>query len=197
VAYIYKITNTLNNKSYIGSTVKDINFRFNEHCRKTHVRNNNISKAIQLFGRENFTLELLDVVSSDSRFLMEHNYIIKENTLYPNGYNLTDLKKYGFKNGNKQKLMPSKKCLEAAWAANTGAKRTLETKQLQRFKKLGKPTPWVCKKVEATCKQTKLKYVFTSISSASVFFNIKRRSISNVLHGWNKSAGGFIFKAVI
>ena len=32
MAYIYKITNDINNKVYIGKTVKSIEKRWKEHC---------------------------------------------------------------------------------------------------------------------------------------------------------------------
>ena len=31
--FIYVITNTINNKQYVGKTTVDVKTRFNEHCR--------------------------------------------------------------------------------------------------------------------------------------------------------------------
>lgn len=49
---LYKITNILNNKVYIGVTNRDPQIRFEEHKRKSS--KSYISKAIQSDGVENF-----------------------------------------------------------------------------------------------------------------------------------------------
>lgn len=94
--YIYKITNTINNKIYIGQTV-DIKRRFNNH------KNNKksvISMAINKYGINNFTFEIIDkaetVKESDT---LEIKYINQFNTISPNGYNIAN----GGRGGNKFK----------------------------------------------------------------------------------------------
>lgn len=63
--YIYKITNKINGKIYIGRTKKDILVRFNEHCLAASnltIDVHNllvIQQAIRKYGKENFTLELV------------------------------------------------------------------------------------------------------------------------------------------
>lgn len=54
---IYKIQNKINNKIYIGQSVH-IERRFQEHCfpSKTSV----ISKAIQKYGKDNFTFDIIE-----------------------------------------------------------------------------------------------------------------------------------------
>ena len=39
MGYIYKITNILNNKSYIGLTIREPKIRFEEHKRKAFDKN--------------------------------------------------------------------------------------------------------------------------------------------------------------
>lgn len=94
--YIYKITNTINNKIYIGQTV-GIKRRFNNH------KNNKksvISMAINKYGINNFTFEIIDkaetVKESDT---LEIKYINQFNTISPNGYNIAN----GGRGGNKFK----------------------------------------------------------------------------------------------
>ena len=59
---IYKITNKINNKSYVGQSV-DIYKRWCEHCKAglgiDTPPGNKLYKAIQSEGLENFTFELL------------------------------------------------------------------------------------------------------------------------------------------
>lgn len=57
--YIYKITNLINNKIYIGQTTESINKRWIRHCQ----RNSNctyLGRAIQKYGKENFSIEEID-----------------------------------------------------------------------------------------------------------------------------------------
>lgn len=80
---IYKITNKLNGKSYIGQSI---------HCGKRldeHYKGNDqlIDQVIQLEGIENFTIEILKTVDKQDLCYWEDYYIIKYNTIFPNGYN--------------------------------------------------------------------------------------------------------------
>jgi len=57
---IYKITNTLNNKCYIGQT-DDVKRRFTEHKALGYGRENSILyRAIKKYGLENFTFEVIE-----------------------------------------------------------------------------------------------------------------------------------------
>lgn len=79
---IYKITNKLNGKSYIGQSI---------HCGKRideHFKGNLfIDQTIQLEGIENFTFEILKIASREELSYWEDYYIKEYNTIFPNGYN--------------------------------------------------------------------------------------------------------------
>lgn len=79
---IYKITNKLNGKSYIGQSI---------HCGKRldeHSKGNQfIDEIIQIEGIENFQFEILKEVERNELNYWEDYYIIEYNTLFPNGYN--------------------------------------------------------------------------------------------------------------
>jgi len=53
---IYKITNNVNGKVYIGQSW-DIKKRWNEH--KSHSHNNHFKKSLNKYGLENFTFEII------------------------------------------------------------------------------------------------------------------------------------------
>lgn len=79
---IYKITNTVNNKVYVGWTSRDPNARFNEHqTRKTAP----INFAIKKHGTENFVFEViyqsLDYEHSrqiETHFIQEFNSLVEQ-----------------------------------------------------------------------------------------------------------------------
>ena len=79
---IYKITNKINNKSYIGQSIH-CGKRLDEHC----CGNQFIDEVIQLEGIENFNFEILKQVEKHELNLWEDYYIDKFNTLFPKGYN--------------------------------------------------------------------------------------------------------------
>ena len=86
---IYKITNTVNGKSYIGQTIQD--------AVKTRIRyhfagrgNQLVKRAIEKYGQDAFTYEILyDGIIPDFLDILEIEAIAKFNTLSPHGYNLT------------------------------------------------------------------------------------------------------------
>ena len=86
---IYKITNTVNGKAYIGQTT-DPERRIKEHfypgSRRYHLQN-----AIAKYGKDVFTVEtLFENVPLDDLDRLEKQAIKEHNTLVPNGYNLRD-----------------------------------------------------------------------------------------------------------
>ena len=86
--YIYKITNKINGKSYIGQTIKDIKSRWENHCKKTS-NCSAIYNAIQKYGKDNFIVEEIGGANSQSELnYQEWLMIFRYDTLAPNGYNL-------------------------------------------------------------------------------------------------------------
>ena len=67
---IYKITNNINNKVYIGQTTRDLKIRWYQHCYKTKAKNicNRIYNAIQKHGKENFEIKLTLAFGGRRRF---------------------------------------------------------------------------------------------------------------------------------
>jgi group I intron endonuclease len=106
---IYKITNIINGKIYIGQTKQKPNHRWSNHKsisnnKKRH-KNMAITSAIGKYGKENFTFEVIDhAFSYDELNNLEEKYIEKLNTLCPNGYNvLKTVKKNPVDNLNQNK----------------------------------------------------------------------------------------------
>lgn len=86
--YIYKITNKINGKVYIGQTIKSIEERWKQHCSK-----NSLCKALQSalikYGMDNFSIECVEeCYSIDQLNIREIFWINFYNSFYE-GYNLT------------------------------------------------------------------------------------------------------------
>ena len=84
--YIYKITNKVNGKSYIGQTRYTIEFRWRQHIHKKD--NTYFHNAIKKYGVDNFIVEKLEECNIEDLNEKEIYYIAKYNT-FKDGYNLT------------------------------------------------------------------------------------------------------------
>lgn len=92
---IYLITNTINNRKYIGQVIKHRGYltRYQEHLNAAKYSNTKmLTNAINKYGKENFSLELIEDNIPESLIdEKEIFYINHYNTFYMNecGYNMT------------------------------------------------------------------------------------------------------------
>ena len=89
--YIYKITNKINGKCYIGQTKNHVNKRFQEHKRVSKNKNSSIYdyplyRAFRKYGIENFSFEEIEKCNLDDLDERE-NYWINYFDSLCNGYN--------------------------------------------------------------------------------------------------------------
>lgn len=83
---IYKIENLLNHKIYIGQSIH-IETRWAEHCRPS--AHSLIGQAIQKYGKENFSFQILEETSDLSKLNnLEAKYIADFDSVVPKGYNI-------------------------------------------------------------------------------------------------------------
>ena len=83
--YIYKITNTLNNKSYIGKRIRNNKKDILEY----YGSGSYIKNAIAKHGKEHFSKTIIAVCKDINELnVCEYFWINKLNTIAPNGYNL-------------------------------------------------------------------------------------------------------------
>ena len=88
---IYKITNLINNKVYIGLTTTPLNNRWCAHVRESRKSHLHLYSSMRKYGIDNFKIEQIDSVNSAKKLGELERYYIK---LYksddPNfGYNNT------------------------------------------------------------------------------------------------------------
>jgi group I intron endonuclease len=80
--FLYKITNTTNNKCYVGFTSTTIEKRYKEHirCSKYADKNQKLYNAIRKYGPENFIVE--QIYQGDDALQREDEFIKKYNAEY-------------------------------------------------------------------------------------------------------------------
>jgi len=105
MGYIYKITNLINNKIYVGQTSKTIEERYETHLKNAqkHI-NRYLYDAMNHYGYDNF--EIKEIEQCDNKDLDEREkyWIAYYDCITPNGYNMTA----GGGGGNTWKNNPNK-----------------------------------------------------------------------------------------
>lgn len=87
---IYKFTNQINNKIYIGLTTHPLNVRLNQHMYDArHGSHFPFHLALQKYGLENFTYEIIDTADTVEELRNKEMYWIKFYDSYSKGYNAT------------------------------------------------------------------------------------------------------------
>ena len=128
---IYKVTNLINNKCYIGQTKKTLSERMQNHIYKVNTCNLNLKfyNAIRKYGIENFNWEILEECDDINTLNNLEIFYIKKYDSFNNGYNsnegITDTSatkykrailkwKKSFKKSSKSSKMKEKKKLEVS-----------------------------------------------------------------------------------
>jgi len=161
IGYIYKITNTINGKIYIGQTVRSVTQRFKEHFHPSS-GSRYLARSIKKYGKESFILTILETVQYDDKHQLidklnelEIKYINENNSLCPNGYN-------GLAGGTNT--------IGRAWSGKMSPQSVLI--RAQKHKK------------SIICNET--KQIWPSIKECAESFNTKPECIHRVLRGIRK-----------
>lgn len=122
---IYKITNLINNKCYIGQTIKTAEQRWKEHQSHTfgshpNDQNKSLYKAIRKYGLENFTFEVLqDNIETFEKLDKAEIYWIDYYNSFIKGYNET------FGGQQYHKILPNKEIIEDYYKTKSARKTAL------------------------------------------------------------------------
>ena len=90
--FIYKITNKINNKVYIGQSIRPIEQRFKRHINDAcnDILNTHFARAIRKYGKDNFICEEIDRATNQDELNIKEQYWIRYYNSITDGYNETD-----------------------------------------------------------------------------------------------------------
>ena len=180
---IYKVTNLVNYKVYIGQTVQKLQKRWATHC-STKSGCLALHNAIQKYGKENFIIQQIDV--GDDRVHLnelEQYWIEIYNSVFPNGYNLTE--------GGDSPVFSETSRLKMS-KSQTGKVMSIECRQKMSAERFGKSLSYT-KKVYCV----ELDKIYDSIANAERDLGMKgHRNISACCKGTRKTAGGYHWRYI-
>lgn len=136
MGFVYKITNSINGKMYIGQTSRDIFVRWKEHIRDSSDKPSSVyfsllHRAIRKYGADAFEVECVEECD-DSVLDQREQYWIKKLKTRENGYNIT--------RGGQGKLKSDNAEILALWndglavkeiSAKTGISKQIVAKRLR------------------------------------------------------------------
>lgn len=190
---IYKITNLVNGKIYIGQTSKSIDIRLNQHT--AHKGCIYLHKAIKKYGKENFIIEeIYRVFKKEYLNEVEKLCINQYNSLVPNGYNIC----VGG-NAPMENRKHTKEAKQKISSSTLGIKKSKEhsiniskakLKNNPMFGRVGKKHH-LSKKI--ICSNGTIYY---SLHEAARELNLPVQNINKVLKKKRNTCGGYTFKYV-
>lgn len=214
MSYIYKITNKINNKVYIGKTsLSSIEQRFQEHIndsKKIRYEKRPLYDAFQKYGIENFSIEQIQDKLTDEQACQQEIYWIKYFNSYvgfnnSNGYNATlggdGQTKYNYKEISSKYLeLQNQETTARLFNCDVNTVRTACRENNIEIISSGEVTARQRrKKIERIDEKGRTK-TYNSISEAAYDFPNKatetaRKNISRALNN-NATAYGFIWKYI-
>lgn len=193
---IYKVTNLVNGKCYIGKTVYNLEHRKKQHLNARYRRKYAFYNALNKYGLSNFKWETIDCCDSEDKLNELEMFYIKEfNTLAPNGYNLSlggdGQSGYRHTEESKLKMSIARKGVPRKPHSQSTKKKLSESMMGERNPMFGK-VPGNAKKV--LCVETNI--VYDNMKVAQEMTGIHKANISSVCRGIRKHAGGFTWKFI-
>lgn len=160
---IYKIYNSVNDKVYIGKTIRPIKDRFNRHIKdamKTPNTEIHLQRAIRDYGPDKFYVIQIDTAESEQELNDKEKFWIKQLNSIQDGYNVAE----GGEGGNTYKGL-SKEQLDAV-------KQKIGNKNSGRNNGMSKQVK--CKSII-----TNEEHYFESVNECLKFFGVKNKSFIN------------------
>lgn len=201
---IYKATNLINNKVYIGQTHKTLEERIKRHKNDYQRRDSYFYRAIRKYGWENFKWEVIDDSAiTDEELNKLEKYYIKMYNSFDNkdkGYNSTSGADHNYKLTEEECL---KRSLRVRGEKNPmygkpgiwkGKHFSKEHKQHLSEALKGRPAPWA-KGKNHWCATAVINLntgeIFDTLKQAAEAYSIDYNTISKMLKGQIKNTKGY------
>jgi len=104
---IYKVTNKINNKIYIGLTTYSLSHRKGQHYQDCKRINSKFCNALKKYNKEDFIWEIIENCSSIEDMINKEIEYIKKFDSIKKGYNLREGGEGGGKHSNESKIKSS------------------------------------------------------------------------------------------
>lgn len=209
--FVYRITNRVNGKFYIGITRNAPEFRFRQHVNNARykAKYSRLAAAIIKYGKENFFVEILETHSSDEQVKLAEIRLIKEARPHYNvtlggdgttGHTLSEEQRQKAR----ERMLGSK--------INLGNKWSIESRAALSAKLKGRNPPKETKLMRETraanCRkralETRRKVVcvttgmqYESISSAAKAHGLCKTTVSAICRKKRKAAYGIQFEFAV
>lgn len=132
VCSIYVITNSINNKVYVGQTWRSIKRRFQIHLQNSTVSHCiKLRRAMQKYGLKNFSIKLLTICHTQKIADYWETFFIRKFNSLKNGYNVLEFSKN--RKGIKHSSETKNKMSQARRGAGNG-NSTLEFWQVSEIR---------------------------------------------------------------
>ena len=198
---IYKITNNINGKIYVGQTCRSLEDRMAEHVRHSTIV---VDKAIQKYGADNFTVERIDVACDIDELNQKEQFWIQHyDCMVPNGYNqcVGGDNTVGFhhRSESRQRMSNKKKSQYMGEGNPFFGKRHSDVsrkKMSDARKGLAHLTDEQVRNLRMSHHTVKVRNVetgevFSSVKEAATAYDLKDTHITRVCKGKRKTTGGF------
>lgn len=222
VGEIYKFTNIINGKVYIGKTI-NIDRRLKEHKYRSKYHKNKFGYALTKYGFDSFIFESILSINSTNKSklniilnILEKSFIQKYNSYY-NGYNSTLGGDGCLGTIKSQESKDALSKLKVGKSINKGNKASLDTKiklsklSVERYKDIRKKPKSIfknlmtdsCRKLQSIKKKKAIQqftldntYIqdWDSALDASIILDIQVDTIRKCCKNTRKTAGGFTWK---
>ena len=202
MSVIYKITNLVNNKIYIGQTINSIDKRLKKHLSQVNCTNicSALYSAFKKYGKENFIIEIVinGEYSKEELNQLEMFYIKKFNSLSPNGYNLqSGGNSFMVVESVKKQISEKLKGREITWKnkVSDGVKKLWQNKEyrekqiLQKHKKRGKYREGIIKPFRINLDNELINKMYSNgdtIYKIAKYFNVSFYTIKKRIKNENR-----------
>lgn len=221
--FIYKITNLINGKIYIGQTTRSVYERWKDH--KFHKGCTALYRAIKKYEHINFKIEEICFCFDKEELNLREQYFIKQyDCLVPNGYNIcvggnSPMKNRKHTSITKQNISEKMKLKDFSYL-NTKEnieKRIISFKKNNKLKNIPRTTEikrkisvansgenhgmygklgFACPNFKCAILCVELNKIFGGQAEAARELNLHQANIHKVLTGRRPHTGGYTFKYV-